>query len=432
MTQAAMRILEEFASRYPSSAAASGGAPLRLSSARTFRDLERAGADEKESFLEAAEELARRGILEISWERRKEGEAVRSLTLRDPQGLFSLLGRSSPADTAQAAREAAANIAAAESAASNSAASTSTASKPLLPTVKQAFFEFLASSLDAKDADRGIDATLIRDLALLPLYNNETQALTTRALSVSLFADSKRIEALLAAAKPLFSRAAAAGIPAPEPGRLERSFPETLIAGACTIRLAGKAAPLENPSGAIIGIPAETAAAITAITGTQTGASGAPADAGAPQAAKPNCALGIENKETFHVLARALEQGRLPQFTLLVYVAGHPNRAVQLVFSALARSGWQLSHSGDLDPDGILILQELADAAGAPVVPWRMDSATFDRYCSHSRPLDGTMLVRAAAIRDDTRALPGIEGLLERILATGRGVEQEIINYCYQ
>ncbi len=430
MTQAAMRILEEFASRYPSSAAASGGAPLRLSSARTFRDLERAGADEKESFLEAAEELARRGILEISWERRKEGEAVRSLTLRDPQGLFSLLGRSSPADTAQAAREAAANIAAAES-----AASTSAASKLHPPVLKQAFFEFLALNLDAKDADRGIDDTLIRDLALLPLYNNETQALTTRALSVSLFADSKRIEALLAAAKPLFSRAAAAGIPAPEPGRLERSFPETLIAGACTIRLAGKAAPLENPSGAIIGLPAETAAAIneitaiTANTGTQTGAPVATADTAAPQTATPNCALGIENKETFHVLARALEQGRLPEFTLLVYVAGHPNRAVQLVFSALARSGWHLFHSGDLDPDGILILQELADAAGAPVAPWRMDSATFDRYCSHSRSLDGTMLVRAAAIRDDTRALPGIEGLLERILSTGRGVEQEIIHY---
>lgn len=412
MTAAVRRILEEFATRYPASAAAAGGAPLRLTFARTFRDLERAGADEKESFLEAVEELTHRGILEIHWERHKEGEQVRSLTLRNPEGLFTLLGRTSPVGTAEDARKTAAHIAAAELAASHSSSP-----EPQPPTVKQAFFEFLASNLDAKDAERGIDETLIRDLERLPIYDGEPAFMTTRALSVRLFSDSKRCEALLAAAKPLIQRAATAGIPKPDTSPLERSFPETLIAGACTIHFADTKPPLENPAGAVIGIPGETAGEISAIdTCCSTGRA-------------QRRALGVENKESFHVLARAQATGRLPHFTLLVYVGGHPNTAVQRVFRALARSGWHLSHAGDLDPDGILILQELIDAAGAPVAPWRMDRATFDRYLIHGRTLDGTMLIRTAAIRDETRALPGIHELLERILATGRGVEQEIIDY---
>jgi len=417
MTAATRRILEEFAVRYPSSAAASGGSPLRLTRARSFADLERAGADEQESFLEAAEELSDRGIVEIHWEGRKKGEAIRSLTLRDPQGLFILLGRSSPAEIAQQARTTAAEIAAAPDAAE---IATSSIAASRAATTKQAFFDYLAAHLDARDAARGIDATIIRDLALLPIYAEETAPLTVRALSVRLFSDSKRIETLLTAIKPLISRAAAAGIPRPDPSRLERSFPETLIAGPCTIHFTRTTEPLQNPAGAVIGIPGETASGISAIEAMS------PCEATDRRKLQ---ALGVENKETFHVLAQALTEGRLPSFTLLVYVGGHPNRAVQCVFRALARSGWTLFHSGDLDPDGILILQELADLACAPVSPWRMDRATFDRYLIHGRSLDGSMQVRTAAIRDDTRALAGINDLLERILATGRGVEQEIIDY---
>jgi hypothetical protein len=69
------------------------------------------------------------------------------------------------------------------------------------------------------------------------------------------------------------------------------------------------------------------------------------------------------------------------------------------------------------------------DAAGAKVEPLRMDARTFDAYRDHSRELEKTALARVALIRDDTRALPGIESLLERILSTGRGVEQEIVEY---
>ena len=138
--------------------------------------------------------------------------------------------------------------------------------------------------------------------------------------------------------------------------------------------------------------------------------------------------LGIENKETFYALADTFAPA-FSSFSLHVYVGGHPNRAVQSLFSLLARSGWQLFHTGDLDPDGILILQELSDAAGTPVTPWMMDCTVFDDYFEQGRILDADMHTRALRVRDDTRSRNGLGELLDRITSTGIGIEQEIISY---
>jgi hypothetical protein len=97
--------------------------------------------------------------------------------------------------------------------------------------------------------------------------------------------------------------------------------------------------------------------------------------------------------------------------------------------SLLEESAFTLYHSGDLDPDGILILQELGDIAGNRVNPVRMDRETFDRYRDCGRTLPPATLRRLGLIRPETRAIPGIEELIRRIEETGVGVEQEIINY---
>jgi hypothetical protein len=95
----------------------------------------------------------------------------------------------------------------------------------------------------------------------------------------------------------------------------------------------------------------------------------------------------------------------------------------------LAESGFAFSHAGDLDPDGILILQELGDIAGKPVQPLRMEKAVFDQYLPCGRKLEPSMLKRTKLISQKTRAIPGMEDLICRIEETGMGVEQEIINY---
>jgi hypothetical protein len=96
---------------------------------------------------------------------------------------------------------------------------------------------------------------------------------------------------------------------------------------------------------------------------------------------------------------------------------------------AFAASGFSLYHAGDLDPDGILILQELAEAACSPVKPFYMDAATFDTYRDYGRKLEASMLRRISLIKPETLAIPGMASLVGRIQDTGLGVEQEIIDY---
>jgi hypothetical protein len=95
----------------------------------------------------------------------------------------------------------------------------------------------------------------------------------------------------------------------------------------------------------------------------------------------------------------------------------------------LAASGFSFYHAGDLDPDGILILQNVGDIAKKPVAPVLMDVVVFDRYLPWARPLAKAALRQEEKIRSDTRAIPGLAELLRRIADTRRGVEQEFIDY---
>jgi hypothetical protein len=91
------------------------------------------------------------------------------------------------------------------------------------------------------------------------------------------------------------------------------------------------------------------------------------------------------------------------------------------------REGYRIYHAGDLDADGIAILGELHRLVGAQ--PFGMNVKTFDRYLPYGRPLEAAFLRRLAQIPEDTRLLGSIGPLIERIAATGKTVEQEIIDY---
>jgi hypothetical protein len=112
-----------------------------------------------------------------------------------------------------------------------------------------------------------------------------------------------------------------------------------------------------------------------------------------------------------------------------VYTDGHPNGAIQALAALLAAAEFEFYFSGDLDPEGIQILQELTDAAEKPVKPVRMDRNTFDRYFSAGDLLGESMLRRLRLIRKEIRVIPGIGGLIKRIEETGMGIDQEIIDY---
>jgi hypothetical protein len=397
------RIIAAFVARYPASRAASGGRDLRLSVAQLFPDFDRAPPDERESFLEAAEALEKSGLLSITWVRGKKHEAISALVLRDALALFAAAGLPSPRLLVKQARE----------------ASLTTD----IRTEYRSLFTFLAEHLTPEDAASGIDAAAVHDLHLLTNHlsanSGNAAGITPRALSVRLFADSKRLEHLTNLFRVILRRADAAGVVVPDFLPFERSFPETLIAGKIRITFHGEDTPLENSAGSILGLPLSTIQKISHIEAIA-------------RAADLRRVLTVENKETFYALSNSAHR---KQFDCIVYAGGHPNRAVHALVAALARSGFRFAHAGDLDPDGILILQELMDIvsiacnARSPVEPFRMDAATFDLYAVHARLLKQTMLRRLSFVSDPTRALPGIGGLIARIAESGRGVEQEIIDY---
>lgn len=401
MTQRERDILEVLAERFPSSAHAAGGKNLRIRVNAAFPDLDRKKPDEYESFLEAAESLEKQGVLSISWKGKRAGEEIAGLTLADPDRLYAILGSESPVSHSERLRTIARDI------------------SETLTGDNAEFFSWLGESLSPRDIDmktgEPTDASFRDASALAAALGDITvgtrELRLTRALSVELFSDSKRIEELLRIFQPLVRKAERAGVAVPPFELVDRSFPETLVAGPCRF-LCNDGILLDNPSGMIIGLPFESVLKLDSLE----------------QGGQTATVLGIENKETFYTLSRIFSPD-FPSFSLLVYVGGHPNRAVQALFSLLARSGWQLFHTGDLDPDGILILQELSDAAGMPVIPWMMDCAVFEQYRGQGRKLDTDMHTRALRVRDDTCSRFGLGELLDRILSTGIGVEQEIISY---
>ena len=392
MTEYERLILEAFANKYGSSSAARGGKNLRLRGLSP--DAAVSGPDKVESFLEAAESLEREGIARIVWARRRKGESIEAIEVIAAEKAFGKLGLSAPDRIAKRA----AAVAREEAGLARDCGDAATAD----------FFDFIASSLGPEDGAAGIDERFVRDLASLCSVSLSSQeGSTPRALSVRLFSDSKRIEAILPSAKRFAERSRRAGRFAPDINAVERSFPETSIGGDATLRFDdGRRWDLGRMP---VGLSLSVASRVAAVE---------------PSPGRGARALSIENKETFYAFFRDLAQ-----FDCIVYTGGHVNPAVSSIIRTLAISGYSISHAGDLDPDGLLILEEVARSAEAPVAPHRMDVATFDEYARYARPIGASVVSRLDRLDQKTLALDGIPALVNRIRETSSGIEQEVITY---
>jgi hypothetical protein len=238
---------------------------------------------------------------------------------------------------------------------------------------------------------------------------------TPRALSISLYTDSKRLELLLSMFSRVWAKAIPQGIAVPDFSPLTRSYPETMVAGNLLFRLRDPTGTdghrLVNEGGNVLGLPLMTVEKICSIRCLRAGKT-------------EFKALMVENKETFYALS-----SRLIDIDCLVYVGGYPNGAVQKLISMLAASDFMLYHAGDLDIDGIRIFQEVKRCAGKPVTPLRMDVETFNEYSHCARKLAKSMLQNMHLISASVRSTPGIADLIARIQTSGLGIEQEIIDY---
>jgi hypothetical protein len=414
MNDGELKIINAFISRYFVSAARAGGMEkntLRLQAASLFPDFDSALPDEKESWLEAAEELERKGLLILKWEKRSKGERLKTLNCPDIGKLFEESGRKSPKAEAEKIRALFKD------------------KIRDLPRNYHPFLNYLSQHFSPAEIGRGMDLEAAGDLVrLLEVFTSTKPAnLTTRALSISLYRDSKRLEHLLDLFNPLLSQVQKQESPARPPAEtghdrpcppdlsfLRRSFPETMISGKIIFEYGDNSGPpLVNANGLILGFPLQSILKIGTIKTIH--AKDAPA------------VLTIENLETFYVLGDPDKFGQ--DIDVFLYVGGYLNQAAAAMIKILSASGFLFFHAGDLDPDGILILQNVRDIAEKPVSPIAMNAAVFDRYLPWARPLTGNMLDQTRKIREDTKTIPGLEDLIRRIVETGRGVEQEIIDY---
>jgi hypothetical protein len=409
------RIIDAFISNYFASASDPGEnrSVLRIRSSRFFPDFDTAHPNEKESYLEAAETLERKGLVQLHWEKRGKGERLKTLSCENFEMLFNMAGKPFPKAEAEKIR----------SMLGAKAASLKAANQPLdaLHRADQsiALLEFFSQRFGPREIGQGIDYKTMDEFIRLLEFSIEParlEKITTRALSILLYRDSKRLENLLGLCKPLLTRAQKTVLMQYLWPR--REFPETMISGKIAIEFKNSKTPMVNAAGHIFGLPLENAEEISGIQ---------------PVVQKSDkTVLTIENKETFYALASPQKHGSnksLSRYDCFLYTGGYPNRAAAAIIRTLAVSGFSFYHAGDLDPDGVLILQNVSELAGRPVSPVRMDAATFDLYRSWARHLGKPMLRQIEKINMETKAVPELAGLLRRIEETGLGVEQEIVDY---
>jgi len=414
---------------------------LRIRSSIFFPDFESAHTNEKEAYLEAAETLERKKVVRLRWEKHSKNEHLKTISCENFEKLFMEAGKPFPKDEAEKTRAMLRDkVRELGKIFGNLKGDTAQAEKVIT------LLEFLSHHFGLREIGQGFDQKIMCDLVkLLEFHFNPSQMekITSRALSIHLYQDSKHLENLPAFCHHLFTRLQKT-IKVPDITFMQRSFPETLISGKVVIEYKNNQMPLVNENGHIIGFPLETIENISyiePITANQKYSAGLQRVIKKifrqfSKGKEEKTVLIIENKETFYALAtpQKTNANRHLQYDCFLYAGGYPNRAVVALIKILALSNFTLYYAGDMDPDGILILQHVYDfaqqaAAGKPVIPVKMDVSTFNKYLPWARNLSKAMLQQMERVREDTKTICGLSGLIQRIEETGQGVEQEIVDY---
>jgi len=375
------KILEIFAESYPGSAQFKGGRQLRKSDwDHVFQEINDS-PDAKESFISAVEELVDQGIISVKWIKFKKGDKVDALYLKNPAVMYELLGE----DTPENIRESILSLV-------NSYKTNSTITLKII--------EYIRNNYVSGDREILTNYDDIRDILILSeLSPEEALKYNIRAVSVKLFNNSKRIETIKDKADKICALCGEQSLS--ERLGIERKFPETSISGIAIIEFEnGVRWPLERK---ILTLPLLTVLSIKDII--------------IPKA-NPRI-LSIENKETFYVLSDELDD-----FDLFFYCSGKLNSADKAILKIFNNINYEFYHTGDLDPDGLKIFNEIDFQLDGKIKPYKMDVKTYTKYLKH-----GYKLSDGALKYFDRYDNSKLKELADEIFRSGQGVEQEIINY---
>lgn len=379
-------ILNQFIADYPYSAQIRGGRPLRKGRwERIFPGIE-TDLQIKEEFLSAAEELEAQGVLSIKWARHRKGDQIEAMYLRDPARMYHLLDIPSPERQREESLDLLADYR--KRLRRREAESEDGFVEDLITQIQARLEAFIPTPCsDPKD--------LGDLLTLLAADRNIINQLPLRALSIRLYSDSKRLEALLPQADKLAMAAAGERLTARY--GLSRNYPRTALRGDLEVVL--KDGQVWKIGGEALFLGQELADRLALIS------------AGAP-------VLAVENKETFMTLPY-----ERCGFSGLMYGSGHLNSAAVKLLQVVQQSGIQIYYFGDLDPDGLIIFQQAASALNGGLIPWHMDTDTYLRYIQYGYKLSRGSLSRLSYLRSEY--FTGLAGLMRR---HGRGIEQEVID----
>lgn len=270
--------------------------------------------------------------------------------------------------------------------------------------------------LDRDDPD--LNADLLRALAALAELRDPT---LERTLSVRLFGDSKRLEALRGAIARVLRRhdPEAATFGDDEwallrAHNLDRAPEYVPVAGPLVLR-ASITGVIDSlvPAPTIDLTPFRPSVALSAAMLQDTDVAGCSARA----------LVTVENATSFSELLAAR-----PAELLAVYTGGFASPTVVRLLCAIraARPNLPLLHWGDLDAGGLRILAHLREHVGN-VAPLAMSPAVFDAYRAFTQPLTPTDRSALAALRQHT-ALADCVSLIDTLLAAGKKLEQEAVD----
>ena len=223
---------------------------LRIRTAVFFPDFDSAHPDEKESYLEAAESLERKGIIRLNWEKRSKGERLKTLSCENFEGLFEEAGKPFPETEAEEIKE---MLKAKLKTIGKSPASSPSADAETKKVIS--ILKFFSIHFGPHEIGQGFNRRVMEEFARLLIFCSnpaQTENITTRALSIQLYRDSKRLEYLLTFCKPLLLRMEKI---VPDLSFLERSYPETMIAGKIIVEIKNQKTPMVNVGGNILGFP---------------------------------------------------------------------------------------------------------------------------------------------------------------------------------
>ncbi|MCP4134837.1 MAG: DUF2399 domain-containing protein [bacterium] len=374
------KILSVFADFFPSSAHYRGGQKLRKARWESIFPAIDSSVEVKESFLAAVDSLVTVGVLSVKWVRFREHDKVLALFLEDPVKLYLLLQEPYPHDVRLNELEILRSY------------------KPANDIAKKTTV-FLADKLEKMEPVSLSGSEHLKELlTCVSLSPAETIHCTMRALSVRLFNDSKRLESILPGFDKITS--AAAGVALSDFLGLDRSFPETAIFGSMEIIFKdGRRWPCKN---SMITLPLETAKQIDRIVWPSPDSK----------------ILSVENKENFYSLSSSLTG-----FDGFVFCGGHLNSADRIFFECLEKGEGKFFHFGDLDPDGLIIFQEIDELLKGRLAPFFMNVETYEKYRVHGYELSPGAMKRLELVKSEK-----VSGVADAVREWGKGVEQEVVD----